>query len=136
MKSLLFTFITAVAFSGTVEAAEHTRDSLETVQKNLEAQKAVLIDVRELPEWKQAHLVDAMHVPLSLLKSGSGSRELANVLAQQIPKQKIVYAHCAAGIRCRTAADILINMGYDVRPLRADFDELLEAGFPKAKAAK
>jgi len=130
--------LTAAAFLicfglGTVcTAADHTKDSLETVQANLKEKKAVLVDVREVDEWKEGHLQGAMSVPLSFLKKGADSPELAGVLAQQIPKNQIMYAHCVAGGRCLAAADLLAKMGYEVRPLKAGYDELARAGFPKA----
>jgi rhodanese-related sulfurtransferase len=49
------------------------------------------------------------------------------------PKDKIIYCHCRSGRRCLTAADILKKQGYDVRPLKAGYEDLLKAGFPQAK---
>ena len=46
-------------------APEHTKDSLETVKKNQEAKKAILVDVREKKEWDDGHLRDAVLLPLS-----------------------------------------------------------------------
>jgi len=54
-------------------AAEHTKDSLETVKKNLKEKKAVLLDVREQREWDAGHLQQALLVPLSKLRSGTES---------------------------------------------------------------
>jgi len=106
-------------------AAEHTKDSLDDVKKNVSDQKAVLVDVREQSEWDDGHLDGATLVPLSALKKGEQ--------ADSLPKDRIIYAHCAAGKRCLTAADILKKQGYDVRPLKAGYMDLLKAGFQQAK---
>jgi phage shock protein E len=44
----------------------------------------------------------------------------------------ILYTHCVVGKRSVMAAQILRKYGYDVRPLKAGYRELLEAGFKKA----
>src|SRR5262249_23255597 len=64
---LLSTAALLFALSASALAAEHTKDSLDTVKQNLAAKKAVLIDVREIGEWKRGHLADARLVPLSEL---------------------------------------------------------------------
>lgn len=109
-------------------AADHTRDSLMTVQKGLTEQKAVLVDVREKDEWDSGHLRDARLLPLSALERGVKKDDLARFL----PANKVVYLHCASGGRCLQAAEILKKYGYDVRPLRPGFDDLIDAGFPGA----
>ncbi|HZZ73655.1 MAG TPA: rhodanese-like domain-containing protein [Pirellulales bacterium] len=114
-------------------AAEPTQDTLDQVKANLVDKKAVLVDVRETDEWKAGHLTEAINVPLSMLKSGAEAPEFAAVLAQQMPKNRIVYLHCKSGVRCRAAADLLKKYGYDARPLKAGYDDLVRAGFPKTK---
>lgn len=110
-------------------AQEHTKDSLEQVKKALADKKAVLLDVREKTEWNKGHLNGAKLIPLSELKKDMLPKELL----QQLPKDKVIYAHCAAGGRCLTAADILRKAGYDVRPLKDGYSSLLKNGFPKAE---
>jgi len=109
-------------------AAEHTTDSLATVQQSVADQKAVLIDVREPDEWAAGHLSAAQLVPLSQLKAGMAPDELARL----VPRGKVIYCHCRSGGRCLNAADILSRHGYDVRPLAAGYSDLVQAGFPKA----
>lgn len=106
-------------------AVEHTKDSLVAVRRSVAEQKAVLVDVREKEEWNDGHLRDARLLPLSALKQGVRNEDLAKVL----PKDKVVYLHCAAGGRCLQAAAILKKQGYDVRPLKPGFDALIGAGF-------
>ena len=109
----------------------HTTDSLETVQKMLADNKAVLVDVREPSEWDQGHLKDAVLVPLSQLKAEAGNKVFAQKLAKTLPKDKIIYCHCRSGARVLSASPILKKLGYDTRPLRAGYDDLLRAGFVK-----
>jgi rhodanese-related sulfurtransferase len=108
-------------------AAEHTKDSLATVMNNVLAGKAILLDVREQREWDAGHLRDATLLPLSRLRDID-----PDALTRALPRDKVVYCHCAAGVRVLPAADILQKYGYDVRPLKAGYKELLRAGFPKA----
>lgn len=116
-------------------AAEHTKDTLETVRQRIEAGKAVLVDVREQAEWDEGHLEGAVLVPLSQLKERAESTDYAAQLAELVKKDRIVYCHCRAGRRALTAADLLKKLGYDVRPLKQGYQQLIEAGFPKAVPA-
>jgi len=128
MKTLFFTTI-AFAIGLPLLAAEHTKDTLDTVKQKLAEKKAVLIDVRETSEWDAGHLKDAQLLALSRLKKGVPDDELAKTL----PKDKPIYLHCKAGARCLQAGEILEKSGYDVRPLKAGYDDLLKAGFAKAE---
>jgi phage shock protein E len=112
-----------------VRAADHTKDTPEEVKKALADGKAVLLDVREKDEWDAGHLKDAKLLPLSTLKGGAKAEDVAKVA----PKDKIVYAHCGSGVRCLKAADELKKLGYDVRPLKPGYKDLLKAGFEPAE---
>jgi rhodanese-related sulfurtransferase len=109
-------------------AAEHTKDTLPTVKKNVEDKKALIVDVREQSEWDAGHLDGAVLLPLSELKNGVDKEKLAG----KLPKEKIVYTHCKSGGRCVSAAEVLQKLGYDVRPLKPGYEELLNAGFKQA----
>jgi rhodanese-related sulfurtransferase len=119
-----------LALAGSVPfaaAAEHTRDTLPAVQKALAEKKAVLLDVRERFEWEDGHLKDAICMPLSQLQKGIPAE-----LAKVAPKGTVIYLHCASGIRCLRAAELLEKQGYAVRPLKAGYNQLLKAGFAPA----
>ncbi len=122
--------IIAVVCVKSALAAEHTTDSLDKVKANLKDKKAVLLDVRDKDEWDAGHLADATLVPLVKLRKA----ETADELLKNVPKDKIVYTHCALGKRALDAGEILKAKGYDVRPLSAGYDELVKQGFEKAKA--
>jgi len=127
-----FTAVTVVC-PALALSADHTGDSLDTVEKNLGARKAVMVDVREDKETNEGYVDGAILVPLSLLTEGSKTDDFDQVLTQQIPAKSIVYIYCAAGQRCLAAADILTKFGYRVRPLRQGYDDLVREGFVTAK---
>lgn len=113
---------------GFLSAAEHTKDTPAEVKKAVAEKKAVLVDVREDDEWNDGHLKLAIALPLSKLKDVKAAD-----LPKEIKKDQPVYLHCASGKRCLKAADKLKELGYDVRPLKAGYEDLLKAGFEKAK---
>jgi phage shock protein E len=127
-KLVIFTLL-LVASTLTLVAADHTKDTLETVKKNVEEKKAILVDVREKSEWEVGHVDGAVLLPLSELKGSVDEKGIS----KQLPKDKIVYTHCAVGKRALTAAEILQKLGYEVRPLKPGYQELLKGGFKKAK---
>jgi phage shock protein E len=123
--------IPAVAVAGVACAADHATDSLDTVKQTVadKDKKAVIVDVREENEWKAGHLKDATLLPLSDLKAGV----TAERLKEKLGDAKVLYLHCGSGKRCLTAADLLKKQGYDVRPLKDGYADLVKAGFEKAK---
>ncbi len=125
---LLLAAIVAAAAAGPATAAGHTKDPLPAVQQAVAAGQAVIVDVREPDEWAQGHVAGARLVPLSALEAGVDPARLAQLL----PKDKIIYCHCLMGGRCLEAAAILGPLGYDVRPLKPGYPQLIQAGFPAA----
>jgi rhodanese-related sulfurtransferase len=130
MRQLITLLWLVIGVSGATSlAAEHTTDSLDKVKQQLADGKAVLIDVREPSEWDEGHLKDAKLLSVSKLRKGVPAEELDKLMT----KGKVVYAHCKSGGRCLEAADRLQKLGYEVRPLKPGYQELLKAGFPKAE---
>jgi phage shock protein E len=111
------------------EDLTHTKDTLETAKKNIKEGKAVLVDVREQKEWGEGHIAGAVLMPKSKLEV----EKEAAALVQKLDKAKIVYTHCQRGRRALACGEILKQQGFDVRPLKAGYEELLKAGFEKAK---
>jgi len=109
--------------------AGHTVDSLEMVAKNIKENKAILLDVRELSEWQAGHLEKAVLLPLSQLRGKIDEK----TLNAKVSNKKIIYTHCRSGRRSVAAGEILRRYKYDVRPLKAGYVDLLEAGFKKAE---
>jgi len=111
----------------------HTLDSLETVQRLLVNETAVLLDVREQGEWDAGHLEEARLVPLSQLRKSASAKTLPASLARALPRDSIIFCHCRSGGRVLAATRILEKLGYDIRPLSTGYRGLLEAGFQKAR---
>ena len=134
MRRTAFVLWVVVAWAMLACAAEqkHTTDSLETVRKNLVDEKAVLLDVREPAEWNVGHLAEAVLVPLSELNKQRDAPEYVEELAKKVDKKKIIYCHCRSGGRVIPASEFLGALGYEVRPLKWGYQDLLEAGFEKA----
>lgn len=110
-------------------AVDHTTDTPAEVKKAVEEKKAVLIDVREQKEWDAGHLKVASLLALSRIKAGVPKAELDKIL----PQGKIIYLHCKSGGRCLLAADALKKLGYETRPLKEGYEDLVKAGFEKVE---
>jgi rhodanese-related sulfurtransferase len=110
------------------EPLTHTKDSFATVKENVKAGKAVIVDVREQDEWDAGHLKGAILIPQSKLKVEAEAAELA----KKLDKSKVIYTHCRAGRRAVVCGEILKKQGFDVRPLKAGYEELVKEGFEKA----
>lgn len=78
------------------------RDAVEECRST---PNAVLLDVREVDEFRSGHISGAVNVPLS------GIRSIG------IPKDKPLYVYCLRGTRSRQAASVLKRMGYDARSI-------------------
>lgn len=66
---------------------------------------AVLLDVREIDEFRSGHIPGAVNVPLSAVHTIS------------IPKTNTLFVYCLRGTRSRQAVNILKRMGYDARSI-------------------
>jgi phage shock protein E len=104
------------------------QDPLEQVKTEMAKKEAVLVDVREQKEWDEGHIEGALFLPLTWLRDASEKG-----LAEKLPAKKILYVHCRSGGRARTAAGILKKLGYDARPLKSGFEDLVQAGFTRAR---
>lgn len=112
-----------------IDELEHTKDSLKTVKERIDEKKAVLVDVRELVEWNDGHIEGAVHLPWRDLQDKFDEK----ALREKLPKDTIVYTHCMVGYRSLKAGKIIAKYGYEVRPLKPGYKELLEAGFKNEK---
>lgn len=118
-----------MTFSKSLRTEEegYTVDTLDEVREGLTDGTALLLDVREQREWDAGRVKDALFSPLSVMQT----HELRQTLEElNLPKDRILYTYCRAGIRSLTARKLLQQQGYDVRALREGFTELKQSGFP------
>lgn len=118
----------SAACTGPASASELTKEPLSKVKENVEAEKGVLVDVREKKEWDAGHVEGAVFLPLSAVEDGLSKEEL-----KKLPKDKVLYVHCVVGKRAVTAGNAFEKHGFKVRPIKPGYKELVAAGFPKAE---
>ena len=79
------------------------------INKGLQEYKAtpgaVLVDVREVDEFKTGYIPGAVNAPLSMITSST------------LPKDKPLFLYCLRGTRSKQAAEILKRMGYIVKSI-------------------
>ena len=73
---------------------------------------AVIVDVREKHEYIHAHIENSILIPLSEIS--------ADRVRQINPQKKTIIIHCAAGVRSKKAADILLSQNYSSKILEID----------------
>jgi rhodanese-related sulfurtransferase len=81
---------------------------------------AVLLDVRDLSEWRAGHAPHARHVPLA---------ELDDRLAE-LPTDTPVVAGCRSGRRSAVAVRLLTRHGYAASNLTGGMHAWVAAGLP------
>ena len=113
-------------FASAQDPLTHTKDTPEEVKKNLKENKAILIDVRSLSEREDGALKGSLAMPLPEL-----GKLVEDAKFKEQAKGKIVYTHCAAGRRALKAGELLKSLGYDVRPLKLGYEDLLKEGLEK-----
>ena len=66
---------------------------------------AVLVDVREVDEFRSGHIPGAINLPLS---------DISRIM---IPNDKPLFVYCLRGSRSRRAVGILKRMGYSAKSI-------------------
>lgn len=111
--------------AASLDKLEHTQDSLEVVKKNIEDGKAVLVDVRSAEETKKGHVKGAVLLPVQSLVNSPD----AEAIRKAIKDGQIVYTYCVVGKRALAGGEALKKLGYDARPLKHSYNDLLKFGF-------
>lgn len=97
---------------------------MKTARKAYDA-GAVLLDVREVEEWRQGHIENAVHVPRGMLEFQVGREPRLR------DRRAPVITYCTAGARSALAAERLEEMGWrDVLTLDAGYHDWEAAGHP------
>lgn len=92
--------------------------------RQLQEQGAILLDVREGPEWRAGHAPGARHIPLSRLPAR----------IKDLPPQRTVITVCRSGHRSAGAAALLARQGRDVVNLTGGMHAWARAGLPVVAA--
>jgi rhodanese-related sulfurtransferase len=87
-------------------------------------QGAILLDVRESPEWRAGHAPGARHIPLSHLPARM----------KDLPPQRTVITVCRSGHRSALAARMLAREGREVINLSGGMHGWTRAGLPVVAA--
>jgi rhodanese-related sulfurtransferase len=88
--------------------------------RQLMRQGAILLDVRETPEWRAGHAPGARHIPLSRLPAR----------IKDLPPQRTVVTVCRSGHRSALAAKMLAREGREVISLSGGMHAWARAGLP------
>jgi rhodanese-related sulfurtransferase len=90
------------------------------VQEILEADEALLVDVREAYEWDAGRIAGARHIELERL----GSR------ADELPKDRPVIFQCRMGRRSALATEAFRAVGFDAYNMRGGLQAWADEGLP------
>jgi rhodanese-related sulfurtransferase len=82
--------------------------------------KAVLLDVRELSEWRAGHAPQARHVVLSQLQDH----------LRELPTDRPIVTVCQSGRRSAMAAKLLTRHGYQATNLTGGMNAWASTGLP------
>lgn len=87
--------------------------------------KAVLVDVREPGERRQAAIPGALHVPLGALRAR----------LHELPGDRVLIFQCASGGRSASACHVARAAGREVRNLRGGIMAWHATGLPVARGS-
>jgi rhodanese-related sulfurtransferase len=104
-------------------AADYTKDDVDVIKAKVQKGEVVLIDVREKNEWDEGHVSGAKLLSLSKISKGATKAEIESVVG----KDKVIYLHCKAGVRCMKAAEILEKQGFKVQAIDLPVGELINS---------
>lgn len=104
-------------------AADYTKDDVDVIKAKVQKGEVALIDVREKNEWDEGHVSGAKLLSLSKISKGATKAEIESVVG----KDKVIYLHCKAGVRCMKAAEILEKQGFKVQAIDLPVGELINS---------
>ncbi|RCS50521.1 rhodanese-like domain-containing protein [Bremerella cremea] len=123
----LLTILGSLAFASNVLAID-----LRELKKEIEAEKAVLLDVREEVQWKKAHLVLAVPCPFSKVSMDVEARKFISPYTA-VPDLKI-YCFSEKGKVAVVASDMFNRVNAKVIPITQPYQDFVAAGFKEKKA--
>jgi phage shock protein E len=111
--------------NSTVDIQPAETAELEAARREINADNAVLLDVREADEREVERFKKTVHVATSSLQDESGRA----AAIKQLTKDKPIYCHCRKGGRAQRVAAMLRDLGYDARAIAIPFEDIKAAGF-------
>ena len=105
MKRILIIFLLVFVLTG-------CNSSKLDINKLMQENEYVILDVRTKEEYDEGHLVEAINIPYDQINE-----------TIEIDKDKVVLVYCRSGNRSGIAYDILEDLGYKVYDLGA-FNEI------------
>ena len=109
MKRLIIGLLIVIVLSGCTATKEenkimYNKITAEEAKEMIDTQEVIILDVRTQEEFKEKHIEGALLIP---------DYELANVAKSKLPdKNKKILVYCRSGNRSKSAARLLIDMGY------------------------
>lgn len=122
--SLASTIVLVFAWFSFGQQVSFTNDSMDMIKAQVQSNAVILLDVREQDEWDAAHVKQAVLLPMSQARDDA---KCAEALAR-LDKSKPIYCHCMKGFRAKAFAEMVQEMGFDVRPMKQPFTEIVESG--------
>lgn len=129
MRKMLLSCLGMLGLTAQGMAQEYTQESLETIRGKIERQDGILLDVREQSEWDEGYIRQARLIATSTLRDES-QREMA---LDGLLKTKPIFCHCKKGGRAMMVSRLLQELGYDMRPMRQAYEQIVAAGFEEIK---
>jgi rhodanese-related sulfurtransferase len=126
MKTVALFMIVAPALTSVIAAQEilpNTQDSVATIQENIASGKGILVDTREIDEFKAGHIKGAVNLPKSQLDDDS---KIA-ALVKKFDRSKIIYVCFRTGSGAAVSGTTIKKHGFDVRPLKLSYGQLIKA---------
>ena len=109
MKRLIIGLLIVIVLSGCTATKEenkimYNKITAEEAKEMIDTQEVIILDVRTQEEFIEKHIEDALLIP---------DYELEKLAESKLPdKNKKILVYCRSGNRSKTAARLLIDMGY------------------------
>ncbi len=117
-------FIDGATLEKDVNLPMYKQVDVEEAYQQVEANKGILLDVRNESEWIDGHYPDATHVFLGTLEDH----------LDRIPKDETLYVLCGSGVRSAIAVSILLKHGFkQVVNVKGGFSAWVTSDLPVTK---
>ena len=125
MKNFMAIATMALAFTACTPGANNQSAfasvSVEQFAADIANPQVQLVDVRTPEEHAAGNIPGSMNIDVK-------SDDFATCATRQLDKERPVAIYCRSGRRSKTAADILVGLGYKVIELDSGYNGWVEAG--------